>query len=614
MKHILFALLIFSLAPLFVAPAQADIGIDNAYLAMVDSVQQTPDTADWAALRKAYTKTSFYAATRGVDQATAPRIALQKLQAENTPQAQAAFQQAIRQHYADVDTLLYILSNEAKQKTGAVDTAALSKALKGLLDAILATGDGKTMQTAFKTISHDEENAIAQGVFRLQLVARHVESGHGRIYSTLTVREAQGPEMEMFFDITDRWALPANPKHAEKPAPYSLPQTPDAATDADNAYMKMVSAAQASPDAVNWDDLRKAYAATSFYAQTGPLGATALAARMAQHDANRGTPESQDGFKKVYLQHFAVIGVQKMAENLQSCGLAKYLDAKTIKAAQTGLLNSVLKTGDGKTVATAFQIITGTEIEETVPVLLENPVSSGVAFEAEKVISRFKGKDRKTGADTELIFAMQGGLPVMMKSAHGGSGRVATKDRSEADARYLALADAAIKTPGMVDYAALRSAYAQTSFYSPYGGAALTGKLDAALTAALEAPAQVKSYEDLSRAHLGHFAAHLHALHAAQSKKPAFIDGAAHQKHLDGIRQSILKSGDGKTPQTAYHVIDIQEEYMLMKEVLKIQGKKRPTLQQDGHVFDVFDYTAADGSAATVYFNVDMIFARDPTE
>lgn len=611
MKHILFALLLLALSPLFSLPAQADTAADTAYLALVDSAQQNPDAADWAALRTAYSKTSFYAETGGVNEAAPPRTALQKLHAQNTPETQGALKEAIRRYYADVDTLLYILSSEAQQKTDAVDTAALGKALKGLLDAILTTGDGKTMHTAFKTISHDEENAIAQGVFRLQLIARHVESGHGRIYSTLTVREAQGPEMEMFFDITDRWTLPANPKHAEKPAPYSLPQAPDATTDADKTYMNLVSAAQASPDTADWDRLRKTYAATSFYAQTGPLGATALAARMAQHDANRGTPESQEGFRKIYQQHFAVIGVQKMGANLQSRGLAQYLDAKTIAAAQAGLLNSVLKTGDGKTVATAFQIITGTEIEESVPVLLENPVSSGVAFEAEKVISRFKGKDRKTGADTELIFAMQGGLPAMMKSAGGGA---PAKDRSEADGRYLALADAAIQAPGTVDYAALRRAYAQTSFYSPYGGAALAGKLDTALNAALESAAAVKAYQDITRAHLGHFASHMHALHAAQTKKPAFIDAAAHQKHLDGITGSILNSGNGKTPQTAYHVIDIQEEYMLMKEILKIQGKKRPTLQQDGHVFDVFDYTAADGSAATVYFNVDMIFARDPTE
>ncbi len=613
MKHFLFALLLVALIPMLAMPAAADDVADSAYLALVDAAQKTPQSADWPALRSAYAKTSFYAKTGGINKAEAPRTALKNLQEKKTPETQAAFNQALRQYYGDVDTLLFVLYTEGQHKTGAVDTAVLGTALKGLLDAILATGTGKSMKTAFKTISLDEENAIAQGVYRLQLVGRHTESGHGRIYSTLSVRDAQGPEMEMFFDITDRWALDANPDHAQKPGPYILPQSADGSTAAETAYLAMVDAAQKKPADANWDKLRKAYADTSFYGQTGPIGATALAARMAQHDANRSTPESQESFKKAYRQHFAAIGVQKIADDLKSRGQADYIDSAVTAAAHKGLLQSVLKSGDGKTAATAFQIVTGSEIEESVPVLLENPVSAGVSIEGERVFSRFKGKDRKTGADAEYIFAMQGGLPGMMKGVRGQPDK-APKDRSAADARYLALADAAIKSPGHVDYAALRLAYAQTSFYSPYGGAFLTEKLDKAARDAMADSAKTVDYQTLVRAHLGHFASHLHAIGLANSGKPVFIDPAAHQKHLDGIIASILKNGDGKTPASAFTVIDIQEEYMLMKDVLKVQGKKRPTLQQDGHVFDVFDYTAQNGSTGTVYFNVDQIFARDPME
>lgn len=613
MKHILFALLLVAILPLFTAPAAADDAADTAYLTLVDAAQQSPAAADWAALRNAYTKTSFYAQTGGINKAEAPRTALKNLQDKKTPETEAAFNQALRQYYGDVDTLLFVLYADAQQKTGAINTPAVGTALKGLLDAVLATGTGKSMKTAFKTITLDEENAIAQGIYRLQLVGRHTESGHGRIYSTLTVRDAQGPEMEMFFDITDRWALAANPDHAQKPAPFVLPQSADGTTTADAAYLAMVDAAQKNAKTVNWDKMRKAYAETSFYAQTGPIGATALAARMAQHDVNRGTPESQDSFKKVYRQHFAAIGVQTIADDLKSRGQADYINGTVTAAARKGLLESVLKSGDGKTPATAFQIVTGSEIEESVPALLENPVSSGVVVEGERVLSRFKGKDRKTGANTEYVFAMQGGLPGMIKAVSSQSDKL-RKDRSAADAKYLVLAEAAIKAPGMVDYAALRMAYAQTSFYSPYGGAFLTEKLEKAARDAIADPAKTADYQTLARAHLGHFASHVHALDLAQSAKPAFIDSAAHQKHLDGIIASIQKNGDGKTPETAFSVIDIQEEYMLMKDVLKVQGKKRPTLQKDGHVFDVFDYTGADGSTGTVYFNVDQIFARDPTE
>ena len=615
MKHILFALFLVAFAPLFAAPAAADTAADNAYLALVDTAQKTPDTANWTALRTAYTKTSFYAAGGGFEQAKTPRDALKKAQAEKTPAAAAAFKEALRQHYADIDTLMHVLYTDSQSKIDGIDRAAIGQALKGLLDSILATGNGKSMKTAFKTITHDEENAIAQGIYNLQIISRHVESGHGRIFSTLTVREAQGPEMEMFFDITDRWANTANPKRAEKPAAYTLPQMPDDAADADKTYMALVTAAQKNPAAANWDALRKAYGGTSFYAQTGPIGATALAARTAQYDANRGTPESQSAFNKIYRQHFASIGVQKIADDLKSRGQGGNIDGTVTAAARAGLLNSVMKSGDGKTPATAFQIVTGSEIEEIVPALLENPLSSGVAIEDGKVLSRFKGKDRKTGIEAEYIFMMPGGLPGMVKPANDNAPPAPpAKDRSEADARYLALADTAIAAPGTADYAALRTAYAHTSFYHPYGAAILSDTLNKSLKDALASPAQVGAYQDTVRKHAAHFVTHLHALSAAHSEKPVFINADAHRKHMDGIITSILKSGDGRTPQTAFTVIDIQEEYMLMKEVLKIDGKKRPTLQQNGHVYDVFDYTAKNGSTATIYFNVDLIFARDPAE
>ncbi|HCS22889.1 MAG TPA: hypothetical protein DIW20_03990, partial [Rhodospirillaceae bacterium] len=85
-----------------------------------------------------------------------------------------------------------------------------------------------------------------------------------------------------------------------------------------------------------------------------------------------------------------------------------------------------------------------------------------------------------------------------------------------------------------------------------------------------------------------------------------------HKDFLAALIGSILKNGEGKALETALQIIDITEEYFLMRNVLRLQRiKKRPTLQQDGHIYDVFDaIDPRSGEETVIYFNVDHIFAR----
>ncbi|MBW7911773.1 MAG: hypothetical protein H3C49_10955 [Alphaproteobacteria bacterium] len=186
------------------------------------------------------------------------------------------------------------------------------------------------------------------------------------------------------------------------------------------------------------------------------------------------------------------------------------------------------------------------------------------------------------------------------------------KNLQAQDAAYLALVDAALQNPAAADFQAIRFAYAKSSFYHPYGGDKIWKELDNAGKAARKNIAQLPAYTGLVRKHFGHYRSHVHAEHLYQLGGDDFSVLKPHKDFLAALIGSILKNGDGKAPETALQIIDITEEYFLMRNVLRLQRtKKRPTLQQDGHIYDVFDaIDPRSGEETVIYFNVDRVFAR----
>jgi len=187
--------------------------------------------------------------------------------------------------------------------------------------------------------------------------------------------------------------------------------------------------------------------------------------------------------------------------------------------------------------------------------------------------------------------------------------------RAQADSTYLLLVDAALqeKDPKSIDFQKIRFAYAQTSFYHPYGGEKLWADLDAAGKAAQADKEKIPAYLELLRQHFGHFRAHVHAAHMHQSGGADFAMLEPHKTRLFSLVDSILENGDGKTPDTAFQIIDIKEEYFLMRTVFKVKPGQKRLLQNNGHIYDVFDVTHMQtGEEGVIHFNVDRIFARDP--
>jgi Domain of unknown function (DUF4919) len=98
-----------------------------------------------------------------------------------------------------------------------------------------------------------------------------------------------------------------------------------------------------------------------------------------------------------------------------------------------------------------------------------------------------------------------------------------------------------------------------------------------------------------------HFAEYLAYRELDDGKQAEF-----HRSVFDGLIRSIFDSGDGKTPETAYVVISVDEEYVLLR-VLHLSPAGQSLLHEKGHSFDLLE--AKDpktGGTINLYFNVDI--------
>jgi hypothetical protein len=83
---------------------------------------------------------------------------------------------------------------------------------------------------------------------------------------------------------------------------------------------------------------------------------------------------------------------------------------------------------------------------------------------------------------------------------------------------------------------------------------------------------------------------------------------AFHRTVFGRLIDSILNSGDGKSIEKAWVVINVHEEYVVLR-VLGFSPSQQSLVQKDGHAYDVMKVkNAKDGTEQTFYFNVDIPF------
>ncbi len=158
-----------------------------------------------------------------------------------------------------------------------------------------------------------------------------------------------------------------------------------------------------------------------------------------------------------------------------------------------------------------------------------------------------------------------------------------------------------------VDFRALRLSYAETADYNPYGDdkakksemfEALRNKdYDKAI-----ADAQVileKKFVDIE----AHFVSSIAFNEMKNSERYNF-----HHFVTRALVDSILDSGDGKTPETAFIVIETGEEYTLLG-MTGFEVVRQSLIKSNGHSYDKLEIKyRKTGELGVFFFNVDIPF------
>jgi len=173
--------------------------------------------------------------------------------------------------------------------------------------------------------------------------------------------------------------------------------------------------------------------------------------------------------------------------------------------------------------------------------------------------------------------------------------------------KYEALLEKVKAGDTTVNFKDLRMAYTESPGYSPYGGDGEAGK---SMFAALKDKDYNKAlgYADtiLKQKYVDIFAHMVSALAYTELKNAE--RAKYHQAVVQGMIQSILKSGDGKSIETAYVVIATDEEYALFNALGLRRGSQSLVKDKD-HNYDRMD--AVDrktNETSTLYFNIDIPF------
>lgn len=154
--------------------------------------------ADFTALRLAYARTPHYDPYRS----GAPDSELIDLiHAEDWSAAAVRCEGLLAEDYLHAPlhlTLSYIyqqLDDEAR-------AAWHLQFARGLIGSLLTSGDGRSAETAFRVITVREEYEMLRAL-SLESLNQRLIVHEGRYYDVLTVRDANGAEGEIFFEVTD---------------------------------------------------------------------------------------------------------------------------------------------------------------------------------------------------------------------------------------------------------------------------------------------------------------------------------------------------------------------------------------------------------------------------
>ena len=167
------------------------------YAGLLAAAKTNPAQADYHALRMALTQDDAYAPyVQHSDAVFALRAALQ---AQNMPQVLAACDDMLALNYLDIEAHMAADYAHLRLENSAQSTYHRTFA-EGLIDAILATGDGRSFERAIIVISTAEEYVVLR-VLGLKPAGQDSVEHEGQWFDVLQGQPAQGDPVEVYFNI-----------------------------------------------------------------------------------------------------------------------------------------------------------------------------------------------------------------------------------------------------------------------------------------------------------------------------------------------------------------------------------------------------------------------------
>ena len=205
-----------------------------------------------------------------------------------------------------------------------------------------------------------------------------------------------------------------------------------------------------------------------------------------------------------------------------------------------------------------------------------------------------------------MLLRSIGALIVIVVFAVCASAQTAQPSPSPTEkSKYDLLLEKVKQKDPSVNFTELRLAFYGSPHYNPYAPMMTYRPMNAALNQ--------KNYEEALRIAETVLAKNFVEINAHITAQIAYQEtGNAeraqfHKFMVEGLLNSIKGKNDGKSVDTAYEVISINEEYGLIRS-LGLRPIKQGLVQEKGHSYDAITVVDPEGKESTLYFNIDKSF------
>jgi len=175
------------------------------------------------------------------------------------------------------------------------------------------------------------------------------------------------------------------------------------------------------------------------------------------------------------------------------------------------------------------------------------------------------------------------------------------------DARYQTLLAQAKAAAPYADWQGLRVAFAERPSFKVVGQDTAKGEMFKAVETGDCGKALAEAKAVIAEAFVD---ADAHLVAAYCDDKLGDSADATWERDVGlGLLKSI-ETGDGMTPADAFTVIDVDEEYALMR-AKAVKVTSQALVQQGGHAYDALTTVNDKGESATYYFLIDRVLAAE---